>query len=186
MTTKYFNVLISLLLMAVASLAAQNAPLLSSTPAATRRVTAAPVGTVVVHRGQSAAVEIPFRVARGYHINSNRPTSELLVPTVLSLSPPTNILVGDTSYPPGQDKSFSFAPNEKLNVYTGDFSVTTLVKPARNIPYGTYRVHGALKYQACDDRACYPPGKVPIAFDVKVAKPRRVRHNPAQSPHIHK
>jgi hypothetical protein len=154
----------------------------------TQRVTAAPIGLLTVAAGASKRVELPFRVAPGYHINSNKPSSELLLPTVLSLNPPTNVALGGLTYPAGQDRSFPFSPNEKLNVYSGDFALSTLVRPARNTPVGTYRVKGMLKYQACDDRACYPPGQVPIAFDVKVTKGAstgRKHRNPAQSPHVH-
>ena len=154
---------------------------------ATQRVKVAPIAPVVVSAGQSAPVEISFRVLPGYHINSNKPNSELLIPTALSVSPPTDIYVAKLTYPAGSDRSFPFAPGEKLNVYTGDFSVTALVRPAHTTPLGRYRVHGFLKYQACDDRACYPPGQLPIAFDVKVAKPPKTTHrrNPAQSPDVH-
>jgi hypothetical protein len=180
--------LVALLLAFIPVFAQTTDPLVQSKPKATQRVTMAPVGTVTVAAGKSTQVELPFRVAAGYHINSNKPTSELLLPTVITLSPPTNIIVGNTDYPPGQDKRFSFSPDEKLNVYTGDFALMALVRPARNTPPGTYRVRGALKYQACDDRACYPPGQVPVTFDVKVlkAKSGRARRNPAQSPHIHR
>lgn len=158
----------------------------------TQRVTAAPVGLITVAVGSAKWVELPFRVAPGYHINSNKPSSELLLPTVLSLSPPTNVALGGLTYPAGQERSFPFSPDEKLNVYSGDFALSTLVRVARNTPLGRYRVKGVLKYQACDDRACYPPGQVPIAFDVKVTKAAgtgtsagRRRRNPAQSPHVH-
>jgi len=55
------------------------------------------------------------------------------------------------------------------------------------MPAGRFRVHGFLQYQACDDRACYPQTKLPVAFDVKVSKAAsgRSRRNPPQSPHIH-
>jgi hypothetical protein len=111
----------------------------------------------------------------------------LLIPTALSVSPPTDIAVVKLTYPAGDDRSFPFAPGEKLNVYTGDFSVSAVVRPARTTPVGRYRVHGFLKYQACDDRACYPPGQLPVAFDVKVAKAPKTTHrsNPAQSPDVH-
>lgn len=158
-----------------------------SKPPATQRVTAAPVTKVTIPAGKSATVELPFRVTPGYHINSNKPNSELLIPTALSVSPPTNIYVA-TTYPPGEDRSFPFSPGEKLNVYTGDFAVSALVRAARTTPPGTYRVKGLLKYQACDDRACYPPGQLPVAFDVKIGKAAstgRHRRNPAQSPHVH-
>jgi hypothetical protein len=37
---------------------------------------------------------------------------------------------------------------------------------------GTYTVHGELKYQACDNNACYPPKKLPFTFNVKVGSGR--------------
>ncbi len=158
----------------------------SSRPKPTQRVTAAPIAPLKIPAGKSASLELPFRVTLGYHINSNKPSSELLLPTVLSVSPPTDILIAKLAYPAGEDRSFPFSPTEKLNVYTGDFAVTGLVRVAQKAPPGTYRVRATLKYQACDDRACYPPGQLPVAFDVKVTKPpRRPRHNPAQSPHVH-
>jgi DsbC/DsbD-like thiol-disulfide interchange protein len=150
------------------------------------RVQALPPRMVSITPGAKTSTELDFRVNPGFHINSNQPGSDLLVPTMVKLSPPTNVIVGDVQYPAGQDFSLAAAPGEKLNVYTGDFSVTALVTAARNTPPGRYRVHGFLQYQACDDRACYPPAKLPIAFDVRVNRPPRPhRRNPAQSPDIH-
>ena len=39
--------------------------------------------------------------------------------------------VADVKYPAGQDVSFPFSPDEKLSVYSGDFSIDTGVKGAR-------------------------------------------------------
>ncbi|MGA1998853.1 MAG: protein-disulfide reductase DsbD domain-containing protein [Terriglobales bacterium] len=176
------------LLFGAASLFAQDRVIGSSKSGATQRVAFAQVATVRVAAGKSTKVELPFRVTPGYHINSNKPTSELLVPTVLSVRPPTDIAVAKLTYPAGEDRSFPFSPGDKLNVYTGDFTVTGMVRAERTTPPGTYRVKGILKYQACDDRACYPPGQLPVAFDVKITKAAstgKPRRNPAQSPHVH-
>jgi hypothetical protein len=181
--------LLTILLLSFAFAFAQtSAPLEISKPKPTQRVAFAPVATVRVAAGKSTRVELPFRVTPGYHINSNKPASELLLPTVLSVKPPTDISVAKLAYPAGEDRSFPFSPGDKLNVYTGDFAVTGLVRAARTTPPGTYRVKGLLKYQACDDRACYPPGQLPVAFDVKITKAAPTsshRRNPAQSPHVH-
>ena len=151
------------------------------------KVTVAAGTVVTVRSGSTATVHLPFRVVPGFHINSHKPGSELLIPTVLHMDPPTDIEIAKIEYPSGRELSFDFAPNEKLNVYAGDFDVSAMVRPARNTSPGRYRVHGNLRYQACDNRACYPPTQVPVAFDVKVLKPAstRVRRNPRQSPHIH-
>lgn len=149
-------------------------------------VTVAPIDPVTVTRGQVGSVRVLFRVAPGFHINSNTPKSEFLIPTTLRMNAPTDIAITKLSYPAGRDMSFSFAPDEPLNVYTGDFMVTMAVRPLHTVVPGKYAIHGELKYQACDNAACYPPKKLPIDFDVKVLKKASPGgKNPAQSPHAH-
>ena len=146
----------------------------------------APAPVVAAVQGKSATVPLSFRVASGYHINSNRPKSEFLIPTVLKVEATTDIVIGKTTYPEGQDMSFAFAPDEKLNVYTRDFQVDVQVRPLHSVQAGKYIIRGTLKYQACDNAACYPPKQLPVSFDVKIAKaPPAPRKNPAQSPHAH-
>src|SRR3954469_17387585 len=117
----------------------------------TSRVTLAPTPIVAVKQGEKSQVQLMFRVIPGFHINSNKPNSDLLIPTLINWDVPTNISLAKTTYPAGQDYSFSFSPDEKLSVYTGDFTVSTLVMAAKSTPRGTYRVHGTLRYQACDN-----------------------------------
>src|SRR5258707_12614274 len=98
-----------------ASAAAQDAPTMKPV------VSMAPAPVVTITQGKASPVPLSFRVARGYHINSNQPKSHFLITTALKISATTNIVVGGTTYPDGRDMSFAFAPCEKLNVYTGDF-----------------------------------------------------------------
>jgi hypothetical protein len=149
-------------------------------------VTMAPVPLVTATRAAQTMVNLDFRVPPGYHINSNLPKSEFLIPTALKMSLPTDIILGKIVYPVGKDLSFPFSPDEKLNVYTGDFAIGLAVHPLSSVPPGKYVMHGVLRYQACDNAACYPPKTVPVSFNVKVVKePAAHRKNPAQSPHVH-
>jgi hypothetical protein len=149
-------------------------------------VSVAPVSPIEVMQGKSGTLEVHFRVAPGFHINSNMPKSEYLIPTALKIDTPTDIMIGKITYPDGKDMSFPFAPDEKLNVYSGEFSVGLLVRPLHSVTPGKYAVHGLLKYQACDNAACYPPKTLPVDFNVKVLKaPKTYGRNPAQSPHAH-
>jgi hypothetical protein len=146
----------------------------------------APAPVVTAVQGKAATVPLSFTVLSRYHINSNMPKSEYLIPTVLKVEATTDIVIGKTTYPDGHDMSFPFAPDEKLNVYTGEFRVDVLVRPLRSVQPGKYIVRGTLKYQACDNSACYPPKQLPVSFDVKIAKaPPAAKANPAQSPHAH-
>lgn len=160
------------------------APTTAQTNAA--RVTVAPVGLVTAMRTRDTLVDLDFRVAPGFHINSNAPKSEFLIPTKLNMDVPTDIALGKIEYPAGQDLSFPFSPDEALNVYTGDFTVKLAVHPLKSVVPGKYVMHGFLRYQACDNGQCFPPKNLPVRFDVKVVKePPGHRANPAQSPHVH-
>jgi hypothetical protein len=171
---KYLAVLLLVLLAA----AAQE----SSGPS----VTMAPPEVVTAPRAAQTMVTLDFRVAPGFHINSNTPKSEFLIKTALTLDLPTDIILGKIEYPEGQDLSFPFSPDEKLSVYSGDFSIKLAVHPMASVTPGKYAIHGSLRYQACDNAQCFPPKSLPVSLDVKVVKQPAAHHaNPAQSPHVH-
>lgn len=135
-------------------------------------VTATPPQPVAVAPGGSVRVELRFRVSPGYHINSNKPRSEFLIPTRLQLSPPPSLAPGAVVYPEGKDLSFAFSPKEKLNVYAGEFLVRAELRALGSAAAGSYKVPGELRFQACNDRACFPPSKLPVEVEVTVRKPR--------------
>jgi hypothetical protein len=146
-----------------------------------------PTEIIPISRGHSGTVELMFRVQSGFHINSNLPHQEYLKKTELKLDAPTDILVRKVSYPDGEDRSFPFAPDEKINVYSGDFTITVEVRPLKTVLPTKYAVHGYLNYQACDNAACYPPRKLPVTFEVRVTKSasENKHKNTPQSPHVH-
>jgi hypothetical protein len=149
-------------------------------------VTMTPPPIAAVTRGKPNTVELRFHVSSGFHVNSNKPTAEYLIPTVLKLDAPTDIVLGRITYPEGQEMSFAFAPDEKLSVYSGEFDLAVMVRPLASVLPGDYEFHGQMKYQACDNADCYPPKQLPVRFVVKVVKaPPPHRKNPGQSPHIH-
>ena len=152
----------------------------------TPSVTMAPVSIESVTRGKASSISLQFRVGRGFHINPNTPKQDYLIPTDLKLDAPTDIIVGKITYPPGVDTSLPFAPDDKLSVYTGSFDLSVSVRPLISVPPGKYSFRGQLKYQACDNAACYPPKKLPVEFEVKVVKGASApRKNPGQSPNVH-
>jgi len=150
----------------------------------TPSVTLLPFSTPNLTRGKANVITFSFRVESGFHINSNQPSADYLIPTTLRIDPPTDLMVGKITYPRGEDMTFTFAPTEKVNVYTGEFRVSVSVRPLASVLYGQYEFHGNLRYQACDNAACYPPKNLPVRFAVKVVKPPPPpKKNPAQSPH---
>ena len=145
-------------------------------------------GITTAIRGKAANIDLFFRVSQGFHVNSNKPRSEYLIPTTLRLTAPTDIVIGVVNYPAGVEKSFPFAPNDKMSVYGSQFVINFAIRPLASVMAGKYAVHGVLKYQACDDATCYPPKQIPVSFLIKVTKSTTESQgrNPAQSPHIHR
>ena len=141
--------------------------------------------SATVSPGKPAEVDLNFRVKDGFHVNSNKPNSELLIPTTLKLQPPSDLSTAAITFPPGKDISFPFDPSEKLNVYSDAFTVKAKLLAAHTAMTGNSTVHGELRYQACSDNACYPPKSIPFQFDVHVVSPSSKRHTGTpESSHI--
>jgi hypothetical protein len=111
-----------------------------------------------VTAGKRSVLELHFRVVDGFHVNSHTPKSELLIPTQIALQPAAGVKAEAVQYPAGTSYSFSFDPTEKLDVYTGAFTVKLPVVADA----GTHAMDGTLRYQACDHAACYPPKSLPV------------------------
>ncbi len=106
-----------------------------------------------VAANKPAALSLRFRVDPGFHINSHTPKSDMLIPTKLLVEDLNGAEISDVIFPTGTPYSFAFEPKTKLDVYTGDVTLTALVQAKP----GTYMLKAALHYQACDQAACYPP-----------------------------
>ena len=135
-------------------------------------ISVAPIVNIVVPRGGRAPLEIALRVNRGFHVNSHKPHDELLLPTVVHLDPPEGITIMDIAYPEAEELSLPFA-TQKLSVYSGSFVVTAEVHAHPHVPLGTQRVRGEVRYQACDNRQCFPPKTTPLQFDVTVVRKKQ-------------
>ncbi len=113
-----------------------------------------------VAAGRRSVVEVHLRVAEGFHVNSHRPKSDLLIPTAATLAPgDAAVTVGDVEYPAGTSYHFAASPGETLDVYTGAIVLRVPVTAAA----GEHTLKGSLRYQACDQQACYPPKVLALA-----------------------
>lgn len=127
---------------------------------------------VVVAPGKSTPVQFTFRIQDPYHINSSKPLAEELIPTQIHFSLPGEVALGRIEYPAGKLMAFPFDPSTKLSVYSGDVVIRGVVVAPTAAASGTYTIHGELRYQACDNNACYPPKKLQFTFNVQVGNGR--------------
>ena len=131
----------------------------------------APVPTVVVKKGALAnqatlQQEITATLAPGFHLNSATPHENFLIPLRLKWEPGT--LVADTvEYPKPHDQKYSFS-DQPISVLEGEFKITTKFKVADAATPGTTMLTGKLRYQACNNQACFPPKTVEVKLPVQI------------------
>jgi|ERR1039457_4279122 Disulphide bond corrector protein DsbC len=131
-------------------------------------VTEAP--KVTGQRNAAVQAKIPVSVKAGYHVNSNAPSDEYLIPLKLTWKSTGSLEGGQVTYPKPSIERYEFQlANEKpLSVYTGNFELVANFKVAANAPAGPGMAVGQLRYQACSDKACYPPKSIEVTVPYQV------------------
>lgn len=129
-------------------------------------LTVASLPTLKTAKGSAPVVSIKASLPSGYHANSNKPTESYLIPLTLkwTAGPLETVSV---DYPKGTMEKYSFS-DKPLSVVTGEFVISTKFKVPANAPSGPAAQTGTLRYQACDNKACYPPKSVPVKLVVSV------------------
>lgn len=127
-----------------------------------------PPERIAAKPGSTAQVKLSVQVRAGYHINSNTPSEDYLIPLKLTWSGGPLETAGIV-YPKPQMEKYSFS-EKPLSVFTGDFEILTRFKVAANAPPGPASVTAKLRYQACTDRLCLPPKTVDVSLPVDIVK----------------
>ena len=122
---------------------------------------------VVGKRSAAVQARIPVSVQPGFHVNSNTPAEEYLIPLKLTWKSTGALEAGQLTYPKPSLEKYEFA-DKPLSVFTGDFSIVANFKVTANAPAGPGVAVGQLRYQACNDRACFPPKNIDINLPYQV------------------
>lgn len=117
-------------------------------------------GVLTQRSGDDVAGIITAKIAEGWHVNSNTPTEEFAIPTVLELDPASAELV-EAKYPPHQMKAFEFTGGKQLAVYDGTIQVPFKAR----LKAGATKIGVTLRFQACSDRVCLPPKTATTEID---------------------
>lgn len=141
------------------------------------RAQAAPVEPVAP--GRKLEVPVRLEITKGFHINSSQPTFDYLIPTKLEWNAGELKLLA-VNYPPPGKRAFSFSPGKPLEVYEGVVDVFSRFEVPRGLKPGKRTLTAAVKYQACDDSACYPPATVTVEVPVEIAAGRPPAASPAK------
>ena len=122
---------------------------------------------VVGSRNASVQAKIPVSVQTGFHVNSNKPNEEYLIPLKLTWTSTGALEAGEVVYPKPSLEKYEFA-EKPLSVLTGAFDLVANFKVAGHAPAGPGAAAGKLRYQACNNRACFPPKTVDVTVSYQI------------------
>jgi hypothetical protein len=103
-------------------------------------------------------------VASGFHVNSNKPKDEFLIPLKLSWNRGA-LRTKTISYPTAEQVKVGA---DMLDVYTGKFPIKTEFAVSPQAPPGITMIEGKLRYQACDNVSCKRPATLTVQLPVSI------------------
>ncbi|HKR66455.1 MAG TPA: cytochrome c biogenesis protein CcdA, partial [Thermoanaerobaculia bacterium] len=120
-------------------------------------------GSIQKRTGDEVEGTIVATIADGWHVNSNTPTEEFAIPTVLEMDSETAELI-EAKYPQHTMKAFEFTGGRSLAVYDGKVNIGFRAK----LKSGATKIGAVLRFQACSDRVCLPPNSARTVIDASV------------------
>ncbi len=138
------------------SLPAQTSPALSISPP----------GQVTIKRGGQAELKLKAEVRPGFHVNSNAPNDEFLIPLKLTW-PNGPVEAEQVSYPKPQFEHYAFSTNP-VSVFSGTFEIVTRFKAGVSAMPGPAGITGKLRFQACNEKECLAPRTIDVRATLNV------------------
>lgn len=130
-------------------------------------LTVGAIQKVAGKRNDVVQAKIPVTVDPGFHVNSNTPSEEYLIPLKVTWTAKGVLDGGELVYP--KPAMMKLAGEDKpLSVFQGSFDIQANFKVAANATAGPGAASGKLSYQACNDKMCFPPKTVEITVPYQV------------------
>ncbi len=123
------------------------------------------VHPVTVARGQTAEETLTFYLRPGYHVNSNKPNDEYLIPIRLTWTGP--LRTSDVAYPAPHTEKSDFRTS-RCRCTAGPFASSRSSMRRLRLRRDRATMAGKLRYQACNDHECLRPQTINVQAAVEV------------------
>jgi thiol:disulfide interchange protein len=120
--------------------------------------------------GGVARAALQIRLPPELHVQSNAPRDPALIPTELTLNPPAGVRAIEIVFPKATDFEQAGLP-QPLAVFEHEFAIGVRFDVAEGTAPGTIDVPGRLRYQACNDKVCFPPQTGDVRWTLTVVAP---------------
>jgi thioredoxin:protein disulfide reductase len=126
---------------------------------------------VEVQKGKQFSVDITASINPSWHINSNKPNDEFLIPTLVSAKG-KGIKLIKVRYPKPLELKFSFS-DSPVSVFEGETKIGLTFEVQESVAADKQIVEVILDYQACNDVTCLPPNSASVDFELTIIEKER-------------
>jgi len=116
---------------------------------------------------QKLVIAVKVKIENGWHINSNVPNDEFLIPTSFDLLSDRNFEITKIKFPDPVILNMSFS-DEPASVFEGEFYIGVIIGVPEDLELGDHQIPVELFYQACNDQTCEPPQSVNATLKISV------------------
>ena len=109
-----------------------------------------------IKKGRVVRGSVVIDIPKGLHVQSSRPLDKYLIATKLDVETPSGMKVGPVSYPRPVMRNLKFSKSA-VAVYEGRAILRFNVTVPANYSGSSGEIKGKLRFQACNDDACFPP-----------------------------
>ncbi len=109
-----------------------------------------------VRAGSQFQIAVKADVDDSWHINSDKPNEDYLIPTKISIDTSNGFKLQSVIYPKANNIKLSFS-EKPLSVWEGEIFFTGTVYVPQNLTPGNYPLLVKLEYQSCNNQTCSPP-----------------------------
>lgn len=131
-------------------------PSLSSAQAQRPRAQLTPVQpSGEIRAGQATTLSLKVVLPADVHVQANKPKDPSLIPTVLTLDTSSGVVVEAVTYPAPTELT-QVNRKEPLAVLGPEFAIDVRLAIPGSAS-GTLKIPARLRYQACNEKLCFPP-----------------------------
>ena len=120
-----------------------------------------------VYQGENFQFALKGEIKETWHINSNKPNEDFLIPTEIKLISGNGFTLSGITYPEAKNVEFGFS-DKPVSVYEGEILIHGNINVPAEVELGKYEFYLEMTYQACNNMSCMAPVTLRDTINIEV------------------
>lgn len=121
----------------------------------------------IAHPGDTLLIPVKILLKKGWHINSDKPEEDFLIPTKLNINSGSDSISYTILYPKPEELRSELS-DKPMPVFTGGSVIECSVQIPKNFSRNKITLNFELDYQACSSKTCSAPETAIFTKDFEI------------------